>query len=119
MYIKWENTPQNEGKSALDYLNEEQNKGFLQFDAVPRVEEVVKGYEFVIASRNHISHAGNSRYNRSLDQKLATMTEYTIHDSLSEIVNLLECITSLHRNVPEGVTPRDLDETFPEKTKQI
>ena len=109
MYIKWENTPQNEGKSALDYLNEEQNKGFLQFDAVPRVEEVVKGYEFVIASRN----------NRSLDQKLATMTEYTIHDSLSEIVNLLECITSLHRNVPEGVTPRDLDETFPEKTKQV
>jgi hypothetical protein len=87
MYIKWENTPQNEGKSALDYLNEEQNKGFLQFDAVPRVEEVVKGYEFVIASRNHISHAGNSRYNRSLDQKLATMTEYTIHDSLSEIRN--------------------------------
>lgn len=47
------------------------------------------------------------------------MTEYTIHDSLSEIVNLLECITSLHRNVPEGVTPRDLDETFPEKTKQV
>ena len=112
-YIKWQNKRKNEGKSALDYLNE--NQLLLQFDPTSELilVKAIDNYALVIASRNHINHAGNNRYNGKIANTLAHLTEDTIHSGLSEIADLLECIKPLHRNIPNGVTPRDLNERFP------
>lgn len=112
-YIKWQNKRKNEEKSALDYLNE--NQLLLQFDPTSELilVKAIDNYALVIASRNHINHAGNNRYNGKIANTLAHLTEDTIHSGLSEIADLLECIKPLHRNIPNGVTPRDLNERFP------
>lgn len=108
-YLPWR---ESESEDVRQYLTDLRDSGqWLEFDELtPELEQVVNSYAFIIASRNHINHAGNDFYPKAISGALALMDETDIHDRLSKITDLLNRIQTMRP--AEHVNRRDTKETF-------
>lgn len=108
-YLPWR---ESESEDVRQYLTDLRDSGqWLEFDELtPELEQVVNSYAFIIASRNHINHAGNDFYPKAISGALALMDETDIHDRLSKITDLLNCIQTMRP--AEHANRRDTKETF-------
>lgn len=108
-YLPWR---ESESEDARQYLTDLRDNGqWLEFDELtPELEQVVNSYAFIIASRNHINHAGNDFYPKAISGALALMDETDIHDRLSKITDLLNRIQTMRPT--EHANRRDTKETF-------
>ena len=108
-YLPWR---ESESEDVRQYLTDLRDNGqWLEFDELtPELEQVVNSYAFIIASRNHINHAGNDFYPKAISGALALMDETDIHDRLSKITDLLNCIQTMRP--AEHANRRDTKETF-------
>lgn len=108
-YLPWR---ESESEDVHQYLTDLKDNGqWLEFDELtPELEQVVNSYAFIIASRNHINHAGNDFYPKAISGALALMDETDIHDRLSKITDLLNRIQTMRP--AEHANRRDTKETF-------
>lgn len=108
-YLPWR---ESESEDVRQYLTDLKDNGqWLEFDELtPELEQVVNSYAFIIASRNHINHAGNDFYPKAISSALALMDETDIHDRLSKITDLLNRIQTMRP--AEHANRRDTKETF-------
>ena len=107
--------------SSAEYLDKLIADNELDFDPACKdlIVWVIDDYKYAIEFRNHTNHAGKDSYDEKTSSNLSETPAEDVFKRLDEITERLETIRTLQRNVPDGVTPRDLDETFPEKTKQV
>lgn len=107
--------------SSAEYLDKLIADNELDFDPACKdlIVWVIDDYKYAIEFRNHANHAGKDSYDEKTSSNLSETPAEDVFKRLDEITERLETIRTLQRNVPDGVTPRDLDETFPEKTKQV